>query len=85
MYSTNQLTEKQIHTFNRKEETFFAFEKAFLKRFSLLKDAHECRKSDENYSIMLRLLGIILKTLVIDNDWQQVKYFCYTPVVRSVL
>jgi hypothetical protein len=78
MHSQNQLTEQQVHTFNRKQETFFAFEEAFLKRFLLLNDVHKCRKSHELYSTMGCLQDIILKTLVIDNDWQQVKYFCYT-------
>lgn len=78
MYSQNQLTEKQIHFLNRNQERFFDFEKSFLERFSLLNDVHQCRKSNEMYSIQSTLCGIILKTLVIDNDWQQVKYYCYT-------
>lgn len=78
MYSQNQLTTSQIAFFEYKEYSFHQYEKLALERLEKHSDINAVRKDKEMYSFMTSLTDIILKTLVIDNAWQQVKFFCYT-------
>ncbi len=78
MYSTTQLTTRQIEIFENEEYRFHRFEEFALKRMKTYSTILDIHKDQEMYSFMIAFRGIIVKTLVIDNDWEQVKYFCYT-------